>query len=130
MPNNTRKVPNFLKKAYKAVQKNLGYGNMTENNLKKIKEQKNAEWAAEQAANQAAKAAKAANLAVKEVNAVVQNVKKCNTKNAPKPKFNIKTGKMTPAYKNWKEACAAPAAGGARHKTRRGKKSRRMTRRR
>jgi hypothetical protein len=101
---------------------------MTANNLKKIKNEKNAEWAAEQAANQAAKAAKAATEVVKNVKEVVKNVKKCNDKNAPKPKFNIKTGKMTAAYKNWKEACAAPAAGGARRKTRRGKKSKRMTR--
>jgi hypothetical protein len=124
MPNNTRKLPTFLEKARKAVQRNLGYGTMTANNLKKIKNQKNAEWAAEQAANQAEKAAKAAKEAVKEVNAVVENVKKCNIKNAPKPKFSFNTGKITPAYKNWKEACATPVAGGSRRKTRR------MTRRR
>lgn len=120
-------MPRHLQEARNKVRKALGYGNMTENNLKKIKNERNAAWAAEQAANAAAKAAKAANDAVKNVKAVVETVKKCNEKNAPKPKF-IGT-KMSPAYKNWKEACAAPAAGGAR-KTRRGKQSRRMTRRR
>jgi len=103
---NTRKVPKFLQKAYAAVQKNLGYGTVTANNLKKMKNERNAAYAAEVAAEAAAKAAVAANTAVKEINAAVQQ--NCGKK----PVAWVGTTK-NPAFAEW-ERCMGIKKGGKR----------------
>ena len=119
---NTRKVPKFLQKAYAAVRKNLSYGNVTANNLKKMKNERNAAYAAEQAANAAAKAATAANTAVKEINAVVKTEKNCGKKPM------AWSGTMrNPAFVEWERCMGITRkAGGGKHS----KRSKRSMRRR
>ena len=119
--NGTRKVPKFLQKAYAAVQKNLGYGTVTANNLKRMKNEGNAAYAVEKAAANAAKAAAAANTAVQQVNTAVKAVKDCGKK----PMAWIGSTR-NPAFAEW-ERCMGIAKGGKR-KTKRSKRSKRTRR--
>ena len=108
---NTRKVPKFLQKAYAAVRKNLSYGNVTANNLKKMKNERNAAYAAEQAANAAAKA-------VKEINAVVKTEKNCGKKPM------AWSGTMrNPAFVEWERCMGITRKAGGGKRSKRSKRS-------
>lgn len=123
--NNTRKVPKFLQKAYAAVQKNLGYGNVTANNLKKMKTERNAVYAAEQAAANAAKAAAAATEAAKATVQVVNEVKKCGKKPSAwvvKPSGGTE---RNPALGKWEGCVKNGGLTGGRRKTQKRKTQKR-----